>query len=162
MTDETVASRLQLERVVDCPFSAAQDHVTDCLRRHRFARAPNRLVLRPDMAEPGKPHDELYIRWHPLVPIVPRLDIVLRFRIVRLSTRILLLCEYSAPFGTPGAIIDRTIGRHIMRAILAGLLAWIAAHVERNERRYRSQNPPLLGISTIAMHDGAPRVSEAL
>jgi hypothetical protein len=144
MTERTL-SRLHLERVVDCPFSAVQDYVTDFLHQHRFGRTPNRFALRPDMAERGKPHDEVFIHWAPAGRIVPEIDVVLRFRIVRLSTRILLDGEYSAPLSVPGAIVDRAFGRHVMRGILAELLRRIASYVEQEERQYRFEHPPVLG-----------------
>lgn len=144
MTQRTFPSRLHLERVVDCPFSAVQDYVTDFLHQHRFGRTPNRFALRPDMAERGKPHDEVFIHWAPAGRIAPEIDVVLRFRIVRLSTRILLDGEYSAPLSVPGAIVDRAFGRHVMRGILAELLRRIASYVEREER-HRFEHPPVLG-----------------
>jgi len=146
-----------LYAVADCPFSVAQDYATEFLRDRTHALIRCRLgpwrpivpgtawvAARPDLTEFGAPHDELVLRWHPALPVLPTLEIVVRFRIAWLTTSIAMEVRYLRG----GALFRRCssaiLGR-VARVALADLLKRLTVYLERRERAYRRAHPPALG-----------------
>src|ERR1700680_1897071 len=94
---------VHLEVLADCPFSVAQDYVTDYLLR---ARTDFRFGVRKDTNERGRSHDELSAQWAARAPLLRLLLIngTLRFRIAGNLTRLVLDASYDPPGGALGRI----------------------------------------------------------
>lgn len=122
------------ERVVDCPFGVALEYAQSFLGT---LRSDEQLWFgtRPDVAEPGKPHDEVAVWWRSGQQRFGDVEMVVRFRILRLSTRIELTATSDA---APAS-------REAFQTALDGLLARLATYAEERECRYRMEHPPALG-----------------
>ena len=146
-----------LEAVADCPFSVAQDYATDFLRDRlrtaigmrvgRCRLMPGRawISARPDFTDRGKPHDELVLRWFPTIPLLPSVEIVIRFRIAWLTTRLAIdmyLTRGDAPLRRFGAWLFIVM----MRLVVGRLLTQLARYLKERESAYRIAHPPALGL----------------
>ena len=125
---------VSLERVVDCPFGVALEYAQDFLETLRSDEQLG-FMTRPDVTEPGKPHDEVAVWWPSGQQRFGDVEMIVRFRILRLSTHI----ELRATSDVAPA------SREAFRTALDGLLARLATYAEERERRYRVEHPPALG-----------------
>ena len=150
---QSVTGRIEisLERVVDCPFGVVQEYTEDYLSALRPA-GEVQFAARPDLTDSGKPHDEIAIRWCSGSHLFGEVELIIRFRISRLSTRLLLSASCRRSDGTDDPAIDRSIAEALLRAALTDLLERIGDYAEQRERRYRREQPPALGpVRPIAM-----------
>lgn len=141
-----------------CPFSSAQEYAVEYLRRaeagtneaeihvpvgflpallHR--RVAVTFGVHADVAEAGRPHDEIRMRWNAGTPLLPDFRGTLRFRIAGTGTDVLVEGTYRAPLGALGGLFDNLIGRHIARASVNDLARRLAGALETNERAWRSR-----------------------
>jgi hypothetical protein len=154
-------SRVVAERVAHCPFSVAHEYADDFFREAAVRgaevgvrlrdvvptlggrlRQPVRLDSgrRPDEDESGRAHDQLEITWTAGTRFFPDFRGTLRLRIASVNeTRLTLQGTYSPPFGAPGMVFDRLIGRRIARATMCDLLDRLADAMERREAAYRGR-----------------------
>jgi len=144
-------SAVNVELLVDCPFSLAVDraHVIFPVLETSPAivRVPYRAFGLPlrgtleqpvavqfqrqrDITEPGRLHDEIVFEWSALSRWLPDFRGVLRFRIESPRTRIILHGEYVPPFGTLGSLFDRVIGHHLAQATANDLVDRLARALE--------------------------------
>jgi hypothetical protein len=147
-------SRVEVERVVRCPFSVAHDYAEQFFREagnEIDVRIPLRDVvyalpgkvrkpvklefaLRPDETDAGRAHDALQVEWRAATRLLPDLHGVLRLRIATVeTTRLTLEGTYRPPLGAAGLIFDALVGRRIARASVRDLLERIAAALEARE-----------------------------
>ncbi len=147
-----------LRAVADCPFSVAQEYATDYLRDHAHALVRWRLgrwepvvpgtawvAARQDLTERGAPHDELVLRWHPALPVLPPLEIVVRFRIAWLTTAIAMEARYVRDGSLARRCATPVFGA-VARLALAELMRRLTGYLEQRERVYRREHPPALGV----------------
>jgi hypothetical protein len=147
-----------LEEYAACPFSIAGEYAIEYLRRAEAGEpeaeihVPLRFLpqllrrrvmvtfgLHVDVAEAGRPHEEIRMRWSSGTPLLPDFRGTLRFRIAGQGTDVLISGTYRVPFGLLGRVFDSAIGHHIARASLGDLARRIADALEANERRWRSR-----------------------
>jgi hypothetical protein len=147
-----------LQEYAACPFSIAQEYAIDYLRRAEGGskeaeiHVPIRLLpalvrhrvavtfgLHIDVAEAGRPHDEIRMRWTAGTPLLPDFRGTLRFRIAGQGTDVFVEGRYRVPFGRLGRLFDRLIGCHIARASLGDLARRLADALESNERAWRAR-----------------------
>ena len=127
------------ECLTDCPFSIAQDYVEEYLRdAERGAdsavvyagpfrrRVVLRFATRNDVTEPGRPHDEIVLRWSAKTSLLPNFTGTFRMRIAMPGTLLVLDGRYVPPGGAFGAIFDQLIGSRVAHATGEALLAGIA------------------------------------
>ena len=143
-----------------CPFSIAQEYASDYLRRaetgHREGaiRVPLRLVpwllsrrvgltfgIRPDVAEAGRAHDEIRVRWSAGTAFLPDFHGTVRLRIAGIATRVLVDGSYAAPFGPLGRLFDGVLGTRLARASVSDLSSRIASYLEAREKDWRARIP---------------------
>jgi hypothetical protein len=135
---------MKLRKVAECPFSVAQEYATMFLGKEPWSIVAWRLgrlrfvvpgrawtVARPDLTEPGTPHDELLVTWQSALPFIPPLRIIIRFRIAWLTTAITVEGQ-----GLPNGFT------HL---VLEDLLERLSRYLEEEERQYRRDHPPALG-----------------
>lgn len=125
---------VSLERIVDCPFGVALEYAQDFLEALRSDEQLG-FMTRPDVTEPGKPHDEVAVWWLSGPQRFGDIEMVVRFRILRLSTRVALT----------GSSDAAPASREAFRTALDDMLARLATNAEERERRYRVEHPPALG-----------------
>ena len=156
-----VVSRIEVERVVRCPFSVAHDYAADFLRDAerevdvRFPlrdlagilrgtmRKPVKLVfaLHPDETDDGRVHDAMLVEWRAGTRLLPDFHGTLRLRIASVETTLLTLeGAYRPPFGPAGRIFDAAAGRRIALATMRDLLDRIGDALERREAEYRASS----------------------
>jgi hypothetical protein len=135
---------ISLERVVDCPFGVAQEYAEDSLRA-TWPAGELRFAARPDLTDRGKPHDEIAVWWRSGSQLFGDAEVVIRFRILRLSTRTMLYGSCLPALATNGTAADRDAVTCMFRAALRDLLERLADYTEQRERRYRLEHPPALG-----------------
>jgi hypothetical protein len=131
------------EALATCPFSMAETYAHEYLHeaeRHTEAAAVGMawlpVALRPrvnlsfgvhvDVAERGRMHNELRVRWTPPVPIFPDFHGAVRFRISGTQTRVIVTGRYLPPGGPLGRLIDDLIGKRIAQATMRDLAERIA------------------------------------
>lgn len=144
--------QLHDERTVRCPFSIAEDYVSDYLRRaerggdeavvHVGAlRRHVRLSFgrRSDLREPGRQHDEIVLRWASGSRILPDFRGTIAFRIAAPDTRVILEGGYRAPFGWIGRAFDAVVGRRIAKATMRDLVDHLAADAETREKAWSTR-----------------------
>lgn len=155
MSDERAVA---VEAHAACPYSIAQEYAVEYLRRAEAGtkeaeiRVPLRFLpallrrrvavtfgLHADVAELGRSHDEIQIRWNAGTALLPDFRGTLRFRIAGSGTDVLVEGKYRAPFGALGGLFDGVIGRHIARASVGDLARRLADALETNERAWRSR-----------------------
>lgn len=154
--------------VADCPFCVAQEYATEFLLAElpaliRWRAGPLRAVVpgrawvaaRLDLTERGAPHDELLLRWRPLLPVLPELEIIVRFRIAWLKTALTLEVRSLHAAGGVRAACAAMFDR-VARAALADLLPRLSGYLEQRERDYRRANPPVLGLAHAPSFAMAP------
>lgn len=148
------------ERPCECPFSVAESYAVDYLELaekggpEAFLHVPlfgglpalRRRVqpsfgLAIDVAEAGRSHDEIRLRWASGSRLFPNFRGTVRFRIERTSTRVLVDGSYTPPLGRIGAAFDRLIGRHVAARTLDDLAGRIAHALERREREWEARQP---------------------
>jgi hypothetical protein len=141
-----------------CPFSIAQEYAVEYLRRAETGndeaqiRVPiaffpgflRRRVtvtfgLHYDVAEKGRVHDEIRLRWTAGTPWLPDFRGTMRFRIAGKQTDVLVDGSYRIPFGNVGRVFDNLAGRRIALASLRDLTRRIADALETNERDWRKK-----------------------
>ena len=151
-------SSLDVERVVDCPFSFALDEADELFvtLEASGATVPFRqfglpvagalrhgvdvhFTRRRDALEPGRSHDEIAFAWTTRSFWLPNFAGVLRFRIDMHRTRALLHGEYVPPFGIFGRSFDRIVGRRLARATLTELLDRLAQMLESQYRAFKTR-----------------------
>jgi hypothetical protein len=149
---------VSLQEHSTCPFSIAQEYAVDDLRRAEAGedeaqiRVPIALLplwlrrsvaitfgLHYDVAEAGRRHDEIRLRWSAGTPLLPDFRGTLRFRIAGTGTDLLVEGSYRIPFGTFGGLFDNLVGRHVAHASLRDLIRRIAGACETSERAWRKQ-----------------------
>ena len=144
--------------VADCPFCVAQEYATEFLVAAlptliRWRAGPLQAAVpghgwvaaRLDLTERGVPHDELVLRWRPVFPVLPELEIIVRFRIAWLKTALTLDVRTLAAAGRVRAVCAALFDR-VARAALADLLPRLSGYLEQRERDYRRAHPPVLGL----------------
>jgi hypothetical protein len=150
---------VSVEAHAACPFSIAQEYAVEYLRRaeagseeaeirvplHFIPALAHRRValtfgLHADVADPGRAHDEIRMRWNAGTALLPDFRGTLRFRIAGSGTDVLIEGTYRAPLGAPGGLFDGVIGRHIARASVGDLARRLADALETNERAWRSRS----------------------
>jgi hypothetical protein len=150
-------TRLRVEGLVDCPFSAAHEYAEEFLRGAEGGieirlplrdllphvsgrlRSPVRLVFatHPDEDESGRLHDAMLLEWTAGTRLFPHFHGTLRLRIASVArTRVTIEGAYRPPLGTFGRLFDRILGRRIAEAAIRDLLDRIAEQMERAEREY--------------------------
>lgn len=152
-------SRVSVERLVQVPFSIAHDYAEDfflaaqrgvevrvplrdlfwAVRGH--FRRPVRLVFarHPDLTDDGRGHDEMRIEWTAGTRLFPDFHGILRLRIDTVESTLMTLDgSYRAPFGPPGLLFDRLVGRRIARATMDELVTRLALAMEEREDEYRA------------------------
>ncbi len=156
-------SRVQVERVVQCPFSVAHEYIEDFLGdaeraidvRIRFrdfvyglrgdVRRPVQLVLarHVDDTEAGRGHDAIRIAWRAGTRLFPDFHGTLRLRIDSVeTTRLTFEGTYRPPLGLAGRAFDVALGRRIARSTMSELLDRIAAELEEREAQFRAATTP--------------------
>jgi hypothetical protein len=159
-------TEVQIERYVDCPFSVAEQRISEYLQRAAAGGSEgilhfplpgaafvslSRLVELSfeqgnDATEQGRPHLESAITWKSGSWLLPDFSGVIRTRIAAPGTRLIIAGHYCPPLGLLGAIFDRAIGRHIAQATLrdlgARLAAWLAEHEATWHRDHLQPNKP--------------------
>jgi hypothetical protein len=163
-------SRVSVERLIQVPFSIAHDYAEDFFReaerdvevrvplrdlfwavRGRFQR-PVRLVfaLHPDETDEGRTHNAMLVEWTAGTRLFPDFHGTLRLRIDTVQTTLLTLeGSYRAPFGAPGLLFDRLLGRRIARVTMSELLERLALAMEKREVDYRADE-------TVGPPSGSP------
>lgn len=132
--------RLHAEHVAACPFSAASEWVVEGLcRRGLLCRR------RADLADRGRPHDEVQVC--PPSPFSPPLRATVRLRIERLFTRVIIEGDDDAPDGA--------------RGILEGVLRGIVADLEARERDRRASARPWERSAAANPYEIQPALSSA-
>lgn len=145
-----------LHEYAACPFSIAQEYAVDYLRRAEAGkteadiRVPLRLLplfvrrrvevsfgLHVDVAEDGRPHDEIRMHWKTGTLLLPDFHGTLRFRIAGQGTDVLVEGEYRVPFGALGRFFDQVLGRHIAQTSLRDLARRLVDTLETSERAWR-------------------------
>jgi hypothetical protein len=144
------SAHVTVESVADCPFSMAEEYAAEYLRaaeQHGPEGAIGVPVVRrdvtltfgvhSDIADDGRRHDEVRVRWQSGVRFLPDFRGTIRFRIDGNRTRILVEGTYAPPFGALGAAFDRLAGGSIARASMQDLADRIATHLTRREGEWR-------------------------
>jgi hypothetical protein len=156
MSDDVQA--VSLREHAACPYSIAQEYAVEYLRRAEAGqdeaqiRVPIAFLpgfvrrrvavtfgLHYDLADAGRPHDEIRLRWTAGTPCLPDFRGTLRFRIAGTETDLLVEGSYRIPFGKVGRIFDNLAGRHIARSSLSDLTRRIAAALGTSERDWRKK-----------------------
>jgi hypothetical protein len=135
----------------ECPYSVAQDYAEDYLRRAEGGgpeativagpfgrRVLFRFALRTDVAEIGRPHDEIVMRWFARSALLPDFVGTLRMRIVEGGTSLIFDGRYLPPFGFFGALFDRLVGNRIAQATAHDLVRRVADALDQRERTWRA------------------------
>jgi hypothetical protein len=139
------------ESVADCPFSMAQEYASEYLRAAE-KHGPESAIglpalrrdvsltfgLRSDIADDGRAHDEIRLRWRSGVMLLPDFHGTIRFRIDGARTAVLVEGSYAPPFGAFGRLFDRIVGRAIARGSVHDLATRLAAHLSRREATWRA------------------------
>jgi hypothetical protein len=147
-----------MQEYAACPFSIAGEYAVAYLRRAEAGEAeaaihvPIRFLpamlerrvavtfgLHVDVTEPGRPHDEIRLRWTAGTPLLPDFRGTLRFRIAGQGTDVLVAGTYRVPFGPLGRIFDDIIGHRIAEASVGDLARRIADALETSERAWRAR-----------------------
>jgi len=155
-----VVSRLEVERVVRCPFSVAHDYAEEYLHdaeREIEVRVPLRdfirslpgqahkpvklvFALHPDDTETGRGHDAMMVEWRAGTRLFPDFHGTLRLRIASVeTTRLTFEGAYRPPFGRAGLLFDAVLGRRIARATMSDLLERIGNGLEARELAYEAK-----------------------
>jgi hypothetical protein len=147
------STHLTVESIAACPFSMAEAYAGDFLRAaeaHGPEGAIGLSVLRrdvklsfgiqSDIADDGRLHDELHVRWVSGTPFLPDFRGSLRFRIDGERTRVHVDGSYAPPFGVLGVAFDRIAGRTIARASLQDLADRVARHLTQREAAWRLEH----------------------
>jgi hypothetical protein len=141
-----------------CPFSIAQEYAVEYLRRAEAGKSEAEIRvpvaflpgllrrrvavtfgLHYDVAEKGRAHDEIRLRWSAGTPWLPDFRGTMRFRIAGTETDVLVEGSYRIPFGNVGRAFDNLAGRHIALASLRDLTRRIAGALETGERDWRKK-----------------------
>ena len=149
---------VSLQEHAACPFSIAHEYAVEYLRRaeagedEAVIRVPIAFLpglirrrvaitfgLHDDVAEGGRSHDEIRLRWSAGMPCLPDFRGTLRFRIAGTETDVLVDGSYRIPFGALGRAFDNLAGRHIARASLRDFARRIAGALETGERAWRKK-----------------------
>jgi hypothetical protein len=147
---------VHVERSCACPFSIADEYAARFLAAaerggpEAFVRAPLAHMIPAlrrkvrisfgrltDIADRGRPHDEIRLHWLAGTSMLPDFRGTLRFRIDGPGTRILIDGAYRPPFGVFGSVFDRVLGRWIAERTLDDFARRIGAYLEDEERNWR-------------------------
>lgn len=154
----TVApTSIHVERQCTCPFSIAQEYAVAYLKAAEAGGPEARIgiswpkplpVLRRrvwfsfglalDVAEAGRLHDEIRLRWNGGSALFPNFRGTVRFRIAGAGTIVLFDGTYEPPLRIAGLCFDRVIGRWIAKRTLQDLARRICDESERRERDWRA------------------------
>jgi hypothetical protein len=149
-------TEVHAERYVDCPFSVAEQYVSDYLERAAKG-GPEATVQLPLVAgsftisrnvelsfdrkragdDPGRAHFESEILWKSGAKLLPDFSGVIRTRIAAPGTLLIVAGRYCPPLGFFGTMFDRLIGRRIARATLRDLAERLGRSLESREARWR-------------------------
>lgn len=123
------------------PFSATIDAVAEYLKTYpNIAVSPIEAAsvdvdlqhaIIDDESDTVRKHDALLLRWLAPSPLFPALEAYLTVRPHAPGTVMRLTGRYTPPYGLPGKLFDRVIGRVIARLTLRRLLAVLVDQVER-------------------------------
>jgi len=149
---DALRTTVNVERIVDCPFSFAVNEAGVILAlvqgpRGGSVRLPYRELGLPfggaathrvdvgfrrqrDQTEPGRVHDEIAFHWSARSRWLPNFHGVLRFRIESMKTRMILGGAYHPPFGLIGVAFDRLIGHRLALATSRDLADRLAQALE--------------------------------
>jgi hypothetical protein len=152
-------TELHVERYVDCPFSVAEQYVSDYLERAAKGGPEATLQLplvagsvtisrnvklsfdrKHDDDDPGRAHFESVILWKSRAKLLPDFSGVIRTRIAAPGTLLIIAGRYRPPLGLFGAMFDRLIGRHIAKTILRELAERLGRSLESREARWREHS----------------------
>lgn len=155
-----VVSRVEVERVVRCPFSVAHEYAEEYLKdaeREIEIRVPLRdfvrslpgqahkpvklvFALHPDETESGRGHDAMLIEWRAGTRLFPDFHGTLRLRIESVqTTRLTFEGAYRPPLGRFGIVFDALLGRRIARASMSDLLERIGDALEAREAAFEAE-----------------------
>jgi hypothetical protein len=153
-------STVHVERTCNCPFSIATEYAVDYLKAaesggpQAVVRVPLPLVpvlgrkvsmsfgLAIDVAEEGRKHDEIRLRWQSGSPLFPNFNGTIRFRIDGTKSTIAIDGSYTPPFGTLGTWFDRLAGGWIAARTLDDLAQRVCRELERRESEWRAGHVP--------------------
>ncbi len=156
-------SRIGTTKLVDCPFSVAQEYAegffTAAIRDIAFAVPIQKLVPslgtglgaavklrfreRFEVLRHGRRHSALAIEWSGESKLYADFRGVLELRVASISmTEATLEGSYRPRYGVLGAMFDRLFGYRIAQAMLETLMDRLADDLGQREAQYRIENAP--------------------
>jgi hypothetical protein len=162
--DDARLTAISVEKRCACPFSIAQEYAQQYLQRSETG-GRNPLVVYPfalpffsfrrsvamsfsvasDETEPGRAHDRVLVRWNSGFGLLPDFSGTIRFRPDRAGTLVMIDGSYKPPFGRPGAVFDRLIGKWIATNTISDLLRRITSSLEEQQRVWLAKQPAVAG-----------------
>jgi hypothetical protein len=158
--------RVTAEVTADCPFSVAEEYAQAFLQSAQadtgeFAmRVPIRFLpgfvrhrvtmtfeLHVDLAERGRKHDEIDVRWKAGTPFLPDFCGTVRFRIAGVRMLVRVDGAYRAPFGLIGELFDALVGAHIAHASATDFAARIGSYLEVRQRSWRAETLEAMAVT---------------
>jgi hypothetical protein len=152
-------TEVHVERHVNCPFSVAEQYVSDYLERAAKGgpEATLRLPLvagsvaisknvefsfdrKHDDHDPGRTHLESVIIWKSGARLLPNFSGVIRTRIAAPGTLLIVAGRYCPPLGFFGTMFDRLIGRRLAQATVRDLAERLGRSLESREARWREHS----------------------
>jgi len=153
--DDATLTEISVEKRCACPFSIAQEYAQQYLQRAEAGGAEPLAVypfalpffslrrsvamsfsLASDETEPGRAHDQVIVRWTSGFALLPDFRGTIRFRPEHNETLVMIDGTYKPPFGRPGAVFDRLIGKWIATSTVSDLLRRITASLEDQQRAW--------------------------
>jgi hypothetical protein len=144
--------------LADCPFSIAQNYAEAFLRQAQAAsgdfairvpigfmpaavrhRVTMTFALQSDVAERGRGHDEIGVRWKAGTSLLPDFSGTVRFRIAGGGTLVRVEGSYSVPFGVVGELFDDLAGARVAHASAMDFAEQLGTYLERRQRAWRSE-----------------------
>jgi hypothetical protein len=146
------------EAIAACPFSMAEEYAKDFLRdaeghvhdddvgarwlpRRLRPRVDLTFNVQTDVAERGRVHNELRLRWRRPSALLPDFRGVVRFRIAGSETAVIVTGQYTPPLGAFGRVVDTLAGTRIARSTLLDLASRIAAQLGARHADWVAQHP---------------------
>jgi hypothetical protein len=162
--DAATLTEISVEQRCACPFSIAQEYAEQYLRR-KEAGGTEPLAVYPfalpffslrrsvamsfslasDETEAGRAHDQVVVRWTSGFALLPDFRGTIRFRPQQGETLVTIAGTYKPPFGRPGAIFDRLIGKWIATSTISDLLRRITSSLEDQQRAWLTKQLSVAG-----------------